>query len=49
VPVLPLYFHYPDKVMVVAPPVELSDDMVADIDRLRGWYRAIAKGKLHDA
>ncbi|KGM51266.1 acyltransferase [Lysobacter concretionis Ko07 = DSM 16239] len=49
VPVLPLYFHYPDKVMVVAPPVELSDDMVADIDRLRGWYRAVAKGKRHDA
>jgi 1-acyl-sn-glycerol-3-phosphate acyltransferase len=49
VPVLPLYFHYPDKVMVVAPPVELSDDMVADIDRLRDWYRAVAKGKLHDA
>lgn len=49
VPVLPMYFHYPDKVMVVAQPVDLGDDMATDIGRIRDWYRSVAKGKLHDA
>jgi 1-acyl-sn-glycerol-3-phosphate acyltransferase len=39
VPVLPAYFHYPDKVIGIGPPVELSDDMAADMARLRAWYR----------
>ena len=39
VPVLPAYFHYPDKVIGIGPPVALSDDMAADLARLRDWYR----------
>jgi 1-acyl-sn-glycerol-3-phosphate acyltransferase len=39
VPVLPAYFHYPDKVIGIGPPVELSDDMAADMAQLRIWYR----------
>ncbi len=49
VPVVPVYFHYPDKVIAVAPLIELSDDMATDIHRIRDWYRSVAKGKLHDA
>jgi 1-acyl-sn-glycerol-3-phosphate acyltransferase len=39
VPVLPAYFHYPDRVIGIGPVVHLSDDMAADIARLRAWYR----------
>ena len=39
VPVLPAYFHYPDKVIGIGPPFHLSDDMAADMARLRAWYR----------
>ncbi|MGY0800048.1 1-acyl-sn-glycerol-3-phosphate acyltransferase [Lysobacter sp. A286] len=49
VPVLPVYFHYPDKVLVVAAPISLSDDMSADIARIRQWYRGVSRGKHHDA
>ncbi|MFC3552409.1 lysophospholipid acyltransferase family protein [Lysobacter cavernae] len=47
VPVLPAYFHYPDKVIGIGPPFHLSDDMAADITRIRAWYRPW-KGKNHD-
>lgn len=47
VPVLPVYFHYPDKVMVVAAPIELGDDMPADIARIRAWYRGVSHGRHH--
>jgi len=39
VPILPAYFHYPDKVIGIGPPFILSDDMAADMARLRAWYR----------
>lgn len=49
VPVLPVYFHYPQRRLVVAPTIDLGDDMHADIARIRDWYRSVSKGKLHDA
>jgi len=39
VPVLPAYFHYPDKVIGIGPLFHLSDDMTADMARIRAWYR----------
>ena len=39
VPILPAYFHYPDKVIGIGPPVMPGDEMDADIARLRAWYR----------
>lgn len=39
VPVLPVYFHYPDKIIGIGELFQLSDDMAADIARLRDWYR----------
>ena len=38
-PILPAYFHYPDKVIGIGPPVMPGDEMDADIARLRAWYR----------
>mgnify|MGYP003525029589 FL=1 len=38
VPVVPAYFHYPDKVIGIGEPFVLSDDMDADIARIRAWY-----------
>lgn len=38
VPVLPAYFHYPDRVIGIGEPFVLSDDMDADIARIRAWY-----------
>ena len=39
VPILPAYFHYPDKVIGIGPPFVPGEDMEADIARLRAWYR----------
>ena len=39
VPVLPAYFHYPEKTLGIGPPFTLTDDMAADIARIRAWYR----------
>ena len=39
VPVLPAYFHYPDKIIGVGPLFALGDDMQADLERIRAWYR----------
>ena len=39
VPVLPAYFHYPDKVIGIGPLFHLTDDMDADVARIRAWYR----------
>lgn len=49
VPVLPVYFHYPQRRLVVAAPVVTGDDMDADVQRIRAWYQTVAKGKWHDA
>jgi 1-acyl-sn-glycerol-3-phosphate acyltransferase len=46
VPVVPGYFHYPDKLIGIGPPFALSDDMPADIARIRAWYRPW-QGKHH--
>ncbi|MBF6023073.1 lysophospholipid acyltransferase family protein [Lysobacter niastensis] len=46
VPVLPAYFHYPEKVIGIGEPFHLSDDMAADIARIRAWYRPW-QGKHH--
>ncbi|MDQ3206887.1 MAG: 1-acyl-sn-glycerol-3-phosphate acyltransferase [Pseudomonadota bacterium] len=46
VPVLPVYFHYPDKVIGFGEPFQLSDDMAADMRRIRDWYRPW-QGKYH--
>ena len=39
VPVVPAYFHYPDKIIGIGPVFELTDDMMGDIARIRAWYR----------
>ena len=39
VPVLPAYFHSPEKIIGIGPVFQLSDDMTADITRIRAWYR----------
>ena len=46
VPVLPVYFHYPDRVIGIGPPFATSHDMEADLVRLREWYRPW-RGKHH--
>ncbi len=46
VPVLPAYFHYPEKIIGIGPVFVLSDDMTADIARIRAWY-APWRGKHH--
>ena len=46
VPVLPVYFHYPDRVIGIGPPFATSHDMEADLVRLRDWYRPW-QGKHH--
>ncbi|TWI05812.1 1-acyl-sn-glycerol-3-phosphate acyltransferase [Luteimonas cucumeris] len=47
VPVLPAYFHYPDKIIGFGPVFELGDDMAADIARIQRWY-APWRGKNRD-
>jgi 1-acyl-sn-glycerol-3-phosphate acyltransferase len=39
VPVYCAWFHYPDKIIGLGPLVELSDDPVADMARIREIYR----------
>lgn len=38
VPVLPAYFHYPDRIIGIGAPFRLGDDMAADMARIRAWY-----------
>jgi len=38
VPILPIYFHYPDKTIGVGPLLEPSGDIEADLARLRAFY-----------
>ena len=44
VPVLPVYFHYPDRVIGIGPLMAMGDDLAADMARVRRWY-APWKGK----
>ncbi|MEP6632792.1 MAG: 1-acyl-sn-glycerol-3-phosphate acyltransferase [Luteimonas sp.] len=46
VPIVPVYLHYPDKVIGIGPVFYPSDDMRADIERLRAFYRPF-QGKHH--
>ena len=39
VPILPVYFHYPEKIVGLGPLFHPSDDLDADIARLREFYR----------
>nr|WP_206064265.1 lysophospholipid acyltransferase family protein [Oleiagrimonas sp. C23AA] len=38
VPVVPVYFHYPDRVIGLGPIFETSDDMEADLVSLRQFF-----------
>lgn len=44
VPIVTAYFNYPDKTIGIGPPFQTSDDMEADLARLRAFY-APFKGK----
>jgi 1-acyl-sn-glycerol-3-phosphate acyltransferase len=46
VPILPVYFHYPDRVIGVGPPFLPGEDLEADLAALRAWYRPW-QGKHH--
>lgn len=39
VPILPAYFHYPERVIGLGPLFRTGDDMEADLAALREWYR----------
>lgn len=39
VPIVPAYFHYPDRVIGIGEPFHTSGDAQADIARIRDWYR----------
>ena len=39
VPILMLYFHYPEKTFGVGPLIHTTDDMEADMQRIRAFYR----------
>jgi len=38
VPIVPAYFHYPDKVIGIGEPFHTTGDAQADIARIREWY-----------
>lgn len=38
VPILPVYFHYPERTIGIGPLFQTSDDMHADLERLRDFY-----------
>jgi 1-acyl-sn-glycerol-3-phosphate acyltransferase len=39
VPILPVYFHYPEKTIGIGPLFQPGADLEADLARLRDWYR----------
>lgn len=39
VPVILAYFHYPEKTIGIGPTIRLSQDLAADMARIRQWYR----------
>lgn len=39
VPILPVYFHYPEKTIGIGPLFHPGADLDADVARLRAWYR----------
>jgi 1-acyl-sn-glycerol-3-phosphate acyltransferase len=38
-PVVMAYFHYPEKIIGIGPTIEMSDDLKADMARIRAFYR----------
>ena len=38
VPIVPAYFHYPEKIIGIGEPFVTSGDMEADLARIRAWY-----------
>lgn len=46
VPILPVYFHYPDRIIGVGAVFHPGTDMAADMARIRDWYRPW-QGKRH--
>lgn len=46
VPVLPAYFHYPERIIGFGPLFTLGEDLDADMARIRAWYRPW-QGKYH--
>ncbi len=38
VPVLPIYFHYPEKTIGLLPPIYMTDDLAADMAKIRALY-----------
>lgn len=38
VPILPVYFHYPERTIGIGPLFQTSDDVEADLKRLREFY-----------
>lgn len=47
VPVLPVYFHYPERIVGFGPVFHLTTSMADDMARIRAWYRPW-QGKHHD-
>jgi len=39
VPIVPAYFHYPEKIIGFGPPFHTSGDDAADMAAIRQWYR----------
>lgn len=39
VPILPVYFHYPEKTIGIGPLIHPSDDLDADMARIREFYK----------
>jgi 1-acyl-sn-glycerol-3-phosphate acyltransferase len=39
VPILPVYFHYPERTIGFGPVIQPSDDLDADMARIREFYR----------
>ena len=39
VPIVPAYFHYPDRIIGIGPVFSPGADMAADVARIRAWYR----------
>lgn len=48
VPIIPAYFHYPEKVIGFGPVFHTSGDDVADMAAIRQWYRQW-QGKNHSS
>jgi 1-acyl-sn-glycerol-3-phosphate acyltransferase len=48
VPVVPVYFHYPRRVIGIGPAWLPGTDFDADLARTLAWYRQVSRGKYRD-